>query len=318
MFDVSPLGVVYTEHLDLKATTPVASLWSFDTCVRAADRRAVALNRDGNPEYWLERSDPLLNTILPGTGVSLVVNFGDSWAAGRSLVRSALLPRVCVIGPVTQSRILRLSARVQAIGAVIPPALTMHAFGVAPSELVDRIVPLEDLWPSCEVEDLIDAISPLAVRRQVAGLRDAVVARLEREHERDSLADATSQLIVRRRGQISIDDIAQRHGVSRKQMARRFSAATGMTPKLFARVTRFQALVQALLSSDVSHWVSVAPSLGFYDQAHMINEFRGFAGAPPTVFFQPHGDGVDVETRQPRGRPSEWPRRASNPRPSDK
>ena len=312
MSDVSAAGVLYTEHLDLKAATPVASLWSFETCVRGADRRAVALNRDRNPEYWLERSDPLLNTILPGTGVSLVVNFGDSWAAGRSLVRSALLPRVCVIGSVTQARILRLSTRVQAIGAVISPSLAMNAFGVAPAELVDRIVPLEDLWTAPEVEELIDALSPLAVRRKVVGLRDALVLRLERPHDRDGLADTTSRLIVRHRGQISIDGIARRHGVSRQQMARRFSAAIGMTPKLFARVTRFQTLVHALLSSDVSHWVSVAPALGFYDQAHMINEFRGFAGAPPTVFFQPHGDGIGVETRQPRGRPSEWPRRSSN------
>ena len=63
-----------------------------------------------------------------------------------------------------------------------------------------------------------------------------------------------------------------------------------VTPKLFARITRFQSLVRALLSSDVSQWVSVAPAVGFYDQAHMINEFRAFAGSSPTVFFQPHDD----------------------------
>ncbi len=44
--------------------------------------------------YWLGRSDPLLNTIVPGVGVSLVINFGDVWAAGRSLVTSGLVPRV--------------------------------------------------------------------------------------------------------------------------------------------------------------------------------------------------------------------------------
>jgi len=308
MSDVSPPGVVYTEHLDLKTSTQVASLWSFEGFVRAADRRPVALNRDGNPEYWLERSDPLLNTILPGTGVSLVMNLGDPWAAGRSLVTSALLPRVCVIGSVTQARILRLGTRVQAIGAVIPPAQTMNAFGVAPSELVDRIVPLDDLWTSREVEDLIGALSPLPIRRQVAELRDVLLLHLEGQRDRDSLADAASRLIVMHQGRIAIDDIARQHGVSRKQVAQRFSAAIGMTPKLFARVTRFQALIQALLSSDVSRWVSVAPDLGFYDQAHMINEFRGFAGSAPTVFFQPHGDGIHVETRQLRGRPSDWPR----------
>ena len=50
----------------------------------------------------------------------------------------------------------------------------------------------------------------------------------------------------------------------------------------------------------------MASDAGFYDQAHMINEFRTFAGASPTVFFQPHDDGIDASRIQVRGRPSEW------------
>jgi hypothetical protein len=38
----------------------------------------------------------------------------------------------------------------------------------------------------------------------------------------------------------------------------------------------------------------------------MINEFRAFAGSPPTVFFQPHGSDLDSAKIQLRGRPSEW------------
>jgi len=44
MSDTSELGVLYTEHSDLTAMTPVASLWSYETCARGADRRAVVRN----------------------------------------------------------------------------------------------------------------------------------------------------------------------------------------------------------------------------------------------------------------------------------
>ncbi len=115
------LGVLYTEHSRMKARTPVASLWSYETCSRGRGRRSVTVNLDGSHEYWLERSDPLLNTILPGTGVSLIVNFGDLWAAGPSLATSCLLPRVCVVGPVTQARILRVGGSVRAVGAGFLP-----------------------------------------------------------------------------------------------------------------------------------------------------------------------------------------------------
>ena len=310
MCDVTETGVLYTEHADLRAATPVASLWSYETCVRGPVLRPVVRNRDGNNEYWLERSDPLLNTILPGTGVSLVVTFGDAWATGRSLAISALLPRVSVIGPVTQPRILRVGKHVQAVGAVLPAVLTASVFGVPASEVIDRIVPLEDMWTRNEVESLLESLSCLHTRRQMAKLCGELVVRIRQRGDCETIGQMATRLITLRGGRVSIDQLARSHGLSRKQFARRFSAAAGLTPKVFARITRFQSLVHALLSSDVSEWVTIAPAVGFYDQAHMINEFRAFAGSSPTRFFQPHDDLMDSSAVQLRGRPSEWVRRS--------
>ena len=107
-------------------------------------------------------------------------------------------------------------------------------------------------------------------------------------------------------GRVSINDMSRSHGLSRQQFARRFRPAAGIPPKLSARITRFQTLVHALLSTDVSRWASLSSAVGFYDQAHMINEFRAFAGSSPTVFFQPHGGNVDVANIRLCGPPSEW------------
>jgi transcriptional regulator GlxA family with amidase domain len=56
--------------------------------------------------------------------------------------------------------------------------------------------------------------------------------------------------------------MTQRQGVSRQHLARRFRHAAGMSPKMFARITRFQALVRALLENDVSQWAGVSTSVG--------------------------------------------------------
>ncbi len=310
MSDTSQAGVLYTEHPEMTAMIPgVASLWSYETCLRGRDRRSIALNPDGSHEYWLDRSDPLLNMILPGTGVSLIVNFGDMWTAGRSLVTSAFLPRVCVVGPVTQARILRVGRSVQAVGAGLPSTLTFDVFGVPASELVDRIVPLQDLWTRDDVERLLASLSRLEIRRCLSALKDELVARTGRPSIPETVGQTAPRLIKLHAGCVSIDDMARRHGLSRQQFARRFCAAAGLPPKLFARITRFQALVHALLSTDVSQWASVSSAVGFYDQAHMINEFRAFAGSPPTIFFRPHGSDIDPAKIQLCGRPSEWLRR---------
>ena len=299
-------GILYTEHAELIPLAPgVASLWSFETRSWERGRPKISCNLDSSYEYWLERSDPLLNTILPGTGISLVVNFGDLWAAGRSLATCELLPRVCVVGPVTQSRVLRVGRVVHAAGAGFPSALTPNVFGLPASDLVDRIVPLQDLWPREDVESLL-MFPPMNLGCYVSALARELAAHTLRSIRTDIVGQRAPLFISRHPRNLSIEDLALKHGLSRQHFARRFSAATGLTPKLFARLSRFQALVQALLSSDVSQWASISTATGFYDQAHMINEFRALAGSPPTVFFRPHGGSIDPGSIQLRGRPSEW------------
>jgi AraC-like DNA-binding protein len=306
MSDPSAVGIVYTEHSPVRASTPIMSLWSFHTAERGRERRPIAQQADGTQEFWLERSDPLLNTILPGMGVSIVVNFGDLWAAGRSLATSALIPRVSVIGPCTQPRILRVGRSVHAVGAVLPTVLTPEILNVTPTALVDRIVPLHDLWSDDEACRLLASLAPLDRRRAASSLKDALLSRIRRAAHGEIVADAAARLITVRAGNVSIADLAESHGVSRHQFARRFTAATGVSPKLFARIARFQALVPAMLASDVSQWASLSSGLGFYDQAHMINEFRTLAGAPPTIFFRPHDTTIDPARIHVRGRPSQW------------
>jgi AraC-like DNA-binding protein len=310
MCDRSETGILYTEHAALTAMTPIASLWSYETRTREHDRRAIALNSAGNYEYWLERSDPLLNTILPGTQVSLIINFGDMWATGRCLPSSAFMPRACVAGPFTQSRILRVGRCVRAVGAVISPMLTHAVFDVPASQLVDRVVPLQDLWTRREVETLLDSLSGLDLPRCVSAVKNELLARIDRPNREDGVARTAARMIRLQAGRVSIDEIARHHSLSRQEFARRFCAGAGLRPKLFARITRFQSLVRTLLSTDVSQWASVSPAIGFYDQSHMINEFRTFAGSPPTIFFRPHDTDIDPANIQLRGRPSEWVRQS--------
>jgi methylphosphotriester-DNA--protein-cysteine methyltransferase len=165
-------------------------------------------------------------------------------------------------------------------------------------------VPLDDLWDRELVDHVRAVLDESSPAQGLTALRDAV---LMRGAAPPDLVDHAVRVIERRAGRVEIDKLARQYDLTRQQFARRFGAAAGMSPKQFARVKRFHALVHALLSTDVSKWAAMSTEIGFYDQAHMINEFRSFTGSPPTVFFQPHGlDGNPMKHQQLRGRPSEW------------
>jgi hypothetical protein len=160
-------GIVYTEHVPLRSGLPLFSLWSFENATSTSGREPVRTNGDGTQSYWLSDEDPLLNSLLPSTHLSLVVNAADAWAAGRTLFNAEILPRACVIGPITRSRILRVGLRVRAFGAAIPAGTAMSVFGVSASALVDRVIPLAELWSQSLAERLAQHASVLSVRDSI-------------------------------------------------------------------------------------------------------------------------------------------------------
>jgi methylphosphotriester-DNA--protein-cysteine methyltransferase len=75
-------------------------------------------------------------------------------------------------------------------------------------------------------------------------------------------------------------------GLGTRQWQRRFVRSSGFTPKAFARITRFQHLIGLYQSAQRKRWADLALEAGFYDQAHLVNEFRTFSGKSPEAYFQ--------------------------------
>jgi transcriptional regulator GlxA family with amidase domain len=71
-------------------------------------------------------------------------------------------------------------------------------------------------------------------------------------------------------------------GVSGRQLGRRFRVAVGVGPKLLARVLRFRHAWELGHAGPV-RWPALALACGYCDQAHLIRDFRRFAGTTPAA-----------------------------------
>jgi AraC-like DNA-binding protein len=231
-------------------------------------------------------SDRFVNTILPDTGVLLFVNFADPWAIGRSETKLEVLPQISVIGPHANSLPLQMGQTVATVISVLAPAAARDVLGASTATITNRILPLDHFWTSREIETMFRFLSRAGLRRCAAALRDQLASRASKAKRTDAGMRSASRVIASQSGRVSITHLANRYGVSRQLFTYRFRNAVGLPPKLFARIVRFKHAVHVLKSTDVSDWASVAPAIGFYDQAHMINEFRFFVGMPPGVFFR--------------------------------
>jgi AraC-like DNA-binding protein len=96
-------------------------------------------------------------------------------------------------------------------------------------------------------------------------------------------------------GTVPVGVLAAEIGCSRRHLISRFREHVGVTPKLLARILRFERVVSLVDARTEMGWAEIAQVCGYYDQAHMIRDFNQFAGGPPSEFARlrlPDGGGL--------------------------
>ena len=118
----------------------------------------------------------------------------------------------------------------------------------------------------------------------LVGALSAVLLRFVREEPSPLVREAVRGLAIP--GGTPLRELAGKLGVTLRTLERRVTADTGLGPKPLQRVFRFRSALRLLEQTPRGHWSSAAIRAGYFDQAHMIREFHGFAGMPPSTYFQ--------------------------------
>jgi AraC-like DNA-binding protein len=105
--------------------------------------------------------------------------------------------------------------------------------------------------------------------------------RLKHPQAVDRMAFAADR-ILSSSGKLPSAELAGQAGVGLRHFQREFSARFGASPKLFSRIVRFQHALDTKARSSTKSWTDIAHELGYYDQMHMVHDFREFAGESPT------------------------------------
>jgi AraC-like DNA-binding protein len=157
--------------------------------------------------------------------------------------------------------------------------------GVPASAMAGRIVALEDLWGDAatrrlcarlaEARDTVDA--PAILERAIADR----LASADGRHARAQLALAAADRLAT----ANVNAVAVDLGVSERHLRRVFRDTVGVSPKAFAKLTRFHRALRAAREDAHPRWASIAAAAGYYDQAHLIAEFRAIAGVTPRALL---------------------------------
>ena len=97
---------------------------------------------------------------------------------------------------------------------------------------------------------------------------------------------AAMQLIKESNGRIDIVQLRNHIGMTRASFQNHFKEQIGVSPKMYSRIIRANALYKEVLQMPTLDWQQIIHDYQFFDQAHLIKDFKHFFGHSPSHFFE--------------------------------
>ena len=235
--------------------------------------------------------------LLPDGCVELILNFGERFREHKDDGKAERQPQHLLVGQMTRPILITPTGSVQLLGARFHPGGTLPFFRFPMQELTNRVTDLEALSSEFQ-NDLIRCGDEASSVLKIAAVEKLLVERVRSCRHDSSLVSLVTKL-VQNGGQVSVDQLATDAGVSSRQLQRRFLLEVGIGPKLLSRILRFQQIFRAVDRRD-DGWAAVAADCGYYDQAHLIRDFREFARQTPALLFENSSALTEAFTRKNR------------------
>lgn len=182
----------------------------------------------------------------------------------------------------TEPAIIAHPGRQSGIQVALSPLGARALLGQPAGELASADVAAQDIWGAFAIEVRERMLAAPTWTRRFAILEAMLVRRITGARvagPAPEVARAWSRLL-RSGGAVTVRDLAAEVGWSSRHLSQRFATEIGLSPKVAARVIRFDRVRRML---GAGHPIAAAAArCGYYDQAHLNRDFAAFAGLSPT------------------------------------
>jgi AraC-like DNA-binding protein len=227
---------------------------------------------------------PVLRQEVPSVDVPLILNFGAGWQVADSAGSEAPERRTSFVAGLFESSVYVAAEGAASCMQVDFTPIGAHLFlGVPMNELTNRVVDTEDVLG--RDRNLVARLEATPRWGDRFALLDAVIAsRIGAARRPPPEILWAWRALEQTKGAVRVGTLADRTGRSRRHLSARFREHVGLAPKTIARIIRFQRAVSLLQGGTGLSFVELAQECGYFDQPHLIRDFREFAATTPREF----------------------------------
>jgi AraC-like DNA-binding protein len=208
--------------------------------------------------------------------------------------RKISVPPVILIGQqLSASKRCSLGERMLIFQIMFQPTGLYRLTGIPSYEFNEEFLDAEDIF-SKEIRLINEQLYHAQDYSQMVEIADRFVSNLicKKVKEAHSL-DVLSDFLLNGNERISLDMLAREACLCIKQFERKFKERTGVTPKLFAKIVRFDRAFCLRLKYPDMHWNQIAYRCDYSHYQHLVKDYREFTGLTPPLFEQLHDNAAE-------------------------
>lgn len=254
---------------------------------------------------------PEMSDIFPAmTGFVSIRLKGASWIEDESGFRQPVFPAT-LLAPTNHATAIGADSPFHSIGASFSPRGWAAFSGLHAGENAGRIFALDGAWSELAITLQRDHAAGAPIAELAARLTDLIAARLSPiEPRHDALIRECGRWLASSLDP-PLDEFYARCAYSERQAQRLIERYYGCTPKLLVRKFRALRVFAMLIQPGLSHDQAAAVIDLYYDQSHLIREFKRFVGRTPRQLAAARLPVLSAMLEQRNFRPI-WPESRAN------
>lgn len=179
-------------------------------------------------------------------------------------------------------KVFRNSAGIGTILVFFTEVGFTHFASLPTNELFNQSISLDHVFDKNTIAEIEERLASVTTDRQRIQVVEKFMLSQLKDIQSDKLIVEAVKLIYQSKGTVRIKELNEKLFISQSPFEKRFRKIVGTTPKKFASIIRFNAILDNL--SEAKPLTEICYENNFFDQAHFIKDFKQFTGDTPENF----------------------------------